>query len=658
MKKNIWLLFLVCLFTTKVYATETYYSEYGEFSPYQEELVEKSDTVNVIDETRYLWYKEEEIYGDYKLYNNTDTFSSDCYETKYSEWSKDEPDYSVSRTYQEQKKFEYVFAQDVRYIHLFDLQGSYGSFRIPELIIKINGVEIDYTFNCEGCWEDFDKYIHNGIIVENESYIYNDGSLVIDLGRDYPINDIEITFYIFDLGDEEKIYTIGYSKNGENVFCLKTYSLEFSDYYWSNAVEVKYDIYISKIRKELWTYGFISSHKLDSEYIVDETEMIEYRYKEKYCRLYTINKKYNDTYTRASIGDYINKDESKVKKYYSFQTRDKLEIDVYDITESNFDLNKFVISYTDNYKITNNINWSKNGKYDITFKLNDIIVNKTVNLNLKENTIIEYKNKIEELEKELDYVTKNFQEKENLYNEKIKQLELEIITLTKDLASCKEDCEKDKNCLEQLIKEKDTLIEQYNIELTELSDKVNELQVELKDKLDSLESLTIINDEKNKEINLLKETLEKLAEESKIINENIISDYNKKIDSLNNLNDNYANKIIALEDKIKVLNDKLANVVSSKQQLEKDLNEEINLNKILKEENNNINSTLEEELKNKEALTLKLKSEAKEKEKLNSKLHNYLLKINNFKINNFVWIYILIFLIVIFIVNWLRKRSK
>ena len=167
MKKFLWLIFLCLTLINKIDA-KVYYSDYSAYSPFQENEILPSDTIDVIKEERYLWYKDKEILGEYKLYNNVDNFSDDCYLTEFTNWDNKKID-NVGYIYEERNVYNYTMAKGVRYIHLYDLQGSYGSFRIPELDIKYKGKSLKYTYTCEGCLEGFDDYIHNGIYEENNN---------------------------------------------------------------------------------------------------------------------------------------------------------------------------------------------------------------------------------------------------------------------------------------------------------------------------------------------------------------------------------------------------------------------------------------------------------------------------------------------------------
>ena len=285
MKKILWLIFL-CLIINKVDA-KVYYSEYSEFSPFQEEEVTSSDTIDVIKEERYLWYKNVETLGDYKLYNNVDNFSDNCYMTEFTDWDNQKID-NIGYVYEERNAYNYTMSKGVRYIHLYNLQGSYGSFRIPELEIKYKDNSLNYTYTCEGCLEGFDDYIHNGIYEENESYITNGGSLIIDLGREYPIHLIDVIFYIFDLGNSDKLYTIGYSTDKNNIFISKSYNLKFSDWHWTNAVKIVQDI--SQLDEKDWKYNEITIGIRNNDFVINKESIKQYRYQEKWCKVYEIGK--------------------------------------------------------------------------------------------------------------------------------------------------------------------------------------------------------------------------------------------------------------------------------------------------------------------------------------------------------------------------------
>ena len=490
MKKILWLIFL-CLIINKVDA-KVYYSEYSEFSSFQEEEVTSSDTIDVIKEERYLWYKNVETMGDYKLYNATDNFSDDCYLTEFTDWNNKKID-NVGYIYEERNIYNYTMAKGVRYIHLYNLQGSYGSFRIPELDIKYKDKSINYTYTCEGCLEGFDDYIHNGIYEENKSYIANGGSLIIDLGKEYPIHLIDIVFYIFDLGNSDKLYTIGYSTDKNNLLYSKQYNLQFADEYWKNAVKRVHNT--DELSTSIWQYNEVYSGLKNNDFVINKESIKQYRYQEKWCKVYEISKEYSD-YSKDPIGDYNNKLEDSLKYFYSYRTRDKLDLDIKEITEINFDLNNFIISSSDEVKINSNINWNKNGIYDISFQVNDLIVNEKVKLNIEANTIEELKELIDSIKKD--------------YENKIKELEEQL-----------NNCKLDKDCLNKKIIELNNLVKQYEEEVFNLNNQILNYQ----NKINSLENLN----------NIYLDKINELEDDIKNLNNGIRNITKEKEEQLNNL---------------------------------------------------------------------------------------------------------------------------
>ena len=439
MKKILWLIFLI-ISSFNFVSAQVYYSDYSNFSDFQEEAVTATDTIDVIKEARYLWYKNNEVLKDYQLYNEYDKFSDDCYLTEYTNWMSEKFD-NIGYIYETREKYTYTKSKEARYIHLYNLQGSYGAFRIPELNVSVDGKKINYTFTCSGCNSDFGNYINNGNYDENSSYIDNNGSLIIDLAKSYPITKIKVLFYIYDLGNTDKLYTIGFSNDKKDIYSKQSYTMKFSDYYWDNAQKVTKTIYDLNVPLSTYSTTYDSYEKESNDYIIDTKINYEYRYQEKWCKVYTLEKEYSN-YSKEPIGDYVYKEEDSLKYFYSYRTRDKIDIELKEITNKNFDLNNFINSSTGKVTINNNIDWNKNGTYDIQFKLNDLIVKEKVVLNIEENTISsleeqikEYQNKIKNLEEQLN---KCNLDKECL-NKKIDQLTNEISTLNNKLKEKEEE---------------------------------------------------------------------------------------------------------------------------------------------------------------------------------------------------------------------------
>lgn len=504
MKKILWLIFLSFLIVTNVDA-KVYYSDYSDFSQFQEEEVFPSDTVDVIKEKMYLWYKNVNKLGDYKLYNNVDSFSNDCYMTEFTDWSNQKID-NAGYNYEERNAYYYTMAKGIRYIHLYNLQGSYGSFRIPELDIQYKDKSIKYTYTCNGCLEGFDDYINNGIYEENESYIDNGGSLIIDLGKEYPFHLIDVIFYIFDLGNSDKTYTIGYSTDKENLLYYKQYVLQFSDEYWSNAVKRFHNI--DEIDDSIWKYNETYVGLRNNDFVINKESIKQYRYQEKWCKVYETFKEYSE-YSKEPIEDYIYRVDDSLKYFYSYRVRDKLELDIKEITSKDFNLNDFIVTSTDEVLINDDINWDKNGIYNVSFKLNNINVKEEVVLNVESNTISDLNKKIKYLEEQLNKLKiekeKSLQLQENLNKE--------IISLKEQLYNCSLEKEKE-------IQNQNNLNDFYTSKTNELEEDIKNLNesigsiIKEKENLNNSNVLKINDLEKN--ITKLNNDNKKLMEENNL----------------------------------------------------------------------------------------------------------------------------------------------
>ena len=628
MKKILWLIFLLVL-GVKVEAKEVYYSDYSNFSEFQQEEVINSDIVEVEKEERYLWYKEIQEEQDYQLYNLEDNFSDDCYFTEYSNWQNEKID-NPGYVYDERNVYQYKKAKSVRYIHLYNLQGSYGAFRMTELTIKVNNKEIDYKYTCEGCLSGFDDYINNGIYDENKSYINNGGSLIIDLGKQYPLNQIEVIFYIFDLGPSDKLYTIGYSTDKKDIFIAQSYILNFADEYWDNALKVVKKITDLNISLQEWTTSETSYEIDDDASIVDTKVTKQYRYQEKWCKVYQKKKEYYQEYSNKAIDDYIYRDEESKKTFYRYRTRDKLEIDVYDITDENFDLNNFIVTSTDEVEITNNIDWNKNGIYDITFTLNDLIVTKSVTLNIDSNTIDELEKEILILEQQISNLEEDLKKQKKYYEEQLEILEEKL-----------NNCQSDNNCLKEILEEKELIIKNQEEQLISLNDKINQLQAEINSKIDEIIYLNQNNELLKDKITKLNEEIIKLKNNTSNLNQEVINEYNKTNDLII-INQFYKEKIDELTEDLNLLNE--------------------STNKKLTDKNNLINQyeqkikELEDKLNENQCLT-DLKKEQNTNEDLNNKLNNYVLKITSNRIFDITMI-VLFLLLLLYVIFKNQKPKK
>lgn len=490
MKKIVFILLLLPFCMGKVFAADVYYSEYTPFSDWQEEVVYKNDMMNVEEEVRYRWYKINQVPGNYELFQSDGLFLNDCYQTPFTDWSTIQPSYHESRLVQERTKYTYKLDTGMRYIHLTNVSGSYDSFRIPELRTMIDGQDINYTYTCNGCNDTFDNHIHNGNVNENWSSLTNGGSLLIDLGRVYPAHKVELQFYIYDVGTDPKTYTVSFSKDGINMLGSQTYTLNFTGWEYSESAYRVHNIYNMGIGENIWTTTTSTYTPYNNEFQLSTTTQQEYAYTEKMCRTYTENKQYTTSYLKDGNSEFPNKDNNQSKIYYRYQTRDKLEladIHVIDKQTDNWDI--FVLSASKPYQVTENIDWSKNGTYLVTFQVGDLEVNKEIEVELIENKIADYERQIDELTNQLQQLQMDKEKQKEKYEKQISNLEKESDDLRQQLQSCEEMCRNEKECLQEVIHQKEKLIQEYEAKILELSNALNEYQVRLEEQEGMLREL-------------------------------------------------------------------------------------------------------------------------------------------------------------------------
>jgi len=558
MKKLLFLLFTWSFCMGQVFANEVYYSTYTPFSDWQKRELEATDTVNVEQQTRYLWYKINQIPGNYALFENGGQFLDDCYYSDLSGWSTIAPVYHESRNVEERTKYTYKLDTGIRYIHLTDVSGSYSSFRIPELRTMINGVDTPYTYMCNGCNDTFDSHIHNGNRYENWSSLANGGSLMIDLGMVYPVHQVELQFYIYDVGTAPKKYTVSFSRDGSNKIASQSYVLNFSGMEYEQAEYRVHNIYNMGVEESAWTTMDVTYIPYTNDFQLFTNTQTEYAYREKMCRAYTENKQYSDEYLTIGTDIFPYRDNNQTKVFYRYQTRDKLELADIKIVDKRIDNWDTMVLYSSkSYKVIEDIDWSKNGLYSITFQVGDLEVTKEIDVQLIENTIVEYKKQIIDLNNRIHQLQKDYQTQKINYEQQIHGLEGEISVLKQQLQKCTEDCEKDNGCLQDTIQEKNELLEQYEQRILELSNMINEYQVMLKEQSEDLLDL-------ESSMGILQEQLEQLK----------------------NSNQGLENKVVEQEEKLGKLAQDIFKLIANNNEYQKLL--QVKQDKLLEIEKNNI----------------------------------------------------------------------
>ena len=376
---------------------QTYYSDYGPFSDYQIEAISNDELTEVEVERRYLYYKEvKEIGGYYLEGTNPSEYSlinkEDSLLTDYSDWSLTKTISQPNRLTEERQYYEYTDALDVRYIHFYNLSGSYGALRISELEITVNNVSIDYAITCRTCSTYFLDNIHDGNIFENMSVIYNGGYFDIDLGNYYPLSSIAIQVSLYDQGNEPKIYTISITR-GPSV----------NDITHADIVMYQYFKSVDFNDIKTTTFNIDNIRVLYSEYhpwVRSETPVTprkarminqfnEYRYQDTEYSYYRINKEYATEYMVNANPEYTIKDETLYRDYYRYRNRQKLVLkEPFIINTPKANLDSFIIESSGEVLISGAVDYQINGIYPITITNGNISLTKEVTIAIPDNDII------------------------------------------------------------------------------------------------------------------------------------------------------------------------------------------------------------------------------------------------------------------------------
>lgn len=635
MKKIVLLLLLLPICIGRVFASEVYYSEYSKFSDWQEERVLSSDTTYVEEEKRYKWYQKEEVPGDYALYDSNGNFSDDCYMTDLTEWTTERPPTHESRVISSRYQYTYQISKDVRYIHLKNFSGS-DVFRIAELRAYISSTEMKYKYTCEGCSSNFGSVIRDGN-KDDVAYIENNGELVIDIGNIYPIHYLRLELSLYDTGTNNKNYTIGFSNDKENIFVEKDISLSFTNTP-GQTEDITHTIWNLNVADSDW-----STFDVTYEPYIDRTQastkvVEEFAYTEKMCRVINEDRTYIDDYYKDQPQNYPFRDEEQSKTYYRFKTRNRLELsDHLVITDKNFDLSDLVIDSTLPFTIDGKVDLNNNGNYPITITSDSITVQKELSVQIIQNEINKYETEIAKMRQTLEQLQQS-------WNQEKEQYELKIDALNKQLITCAEE----KEYLQELINQKDKALKEYEKNILYLSNQINQIQVQLQAKQSELEQLKHQKKIDQDKIVDLEKKLEELTHQGANLNQDIAKDYQTQLEGKDRLLKAYLLKIQQLTNQLHTVHQNVQVIIEQRDAYQQE-NEQ--LQRQLEEYKNNSNQCSD--------IQQELEISKQEKENLNQKLNNYILKIRGENKLSLLWFYIIcVILFVSTVIYRLRKKSN
>lgn len=540
--KKIFLILCMFLCIGNVSAS-THYSDYSDFSDWNIDYIEEDDKTFVETKTLHKYYREE-ISGEYFLEgeNNSNypiVDYNNYYYSDYSEYGLEYPLVKPNRDIETIGGYKYQEATKVKYIVFDNIHGSYGSLRITEIGIKDSkGNNIEYLAICNNCNIQFLDYINNGIYKENESYIENGGSLVLELYDYYSYDDIYLSMGIFDVTNETKTYNISFYPNLESDKLLYiNVSDNFTNDYYKDTPIYNYD-YTNMVKGNIT----FSEPKISlDEILPTESTNVEsvslYRYRDKYYYYYKVDKYYSDFMEYGNDEYPIESDEFIT--YFRYKRRDKAIIeDNITITNYNVNLQDYIESSTD-FSIATDIDVTKNGVYYVQYILPYEVVRKEIVVNIEENNLKEENQRL------IDE-----------YNNLLTQYE-ETLSMLEDLERVNQNNNNEYQKLSELFvelqnryNELQNVIDDLNNDLLFEQDRYNELLSLYEETLYNLNDLERINQNNNNEYQKLSELfvdLQNKYKELQLVVNNLNND-------LTNSNNNYDRLLINYNEALSIIN--------------------------------------------------------------------------------------------------------
>lgn len=392
------LLLVFFLFVPKVYG-QTYYSEFSEYKE-SREFIEESDTtvVSKIDNSKY--YKEERFYEDYYIEGQNNPLFPYIDKTMfYTEGfsTYDVPDFALNREISTITLYKYTYMWPIRFLFLYNIKND---VEIESINVYDGEEKIEYFL-----YKNDSLYFKNIISLKENDFV------MIDLKALYFLDDLEVVIDFINEVDQISIKIQNQREIWSNAFVNKNlnnvqgiYSLRFEDFDVVSPVTTSTD--------------FMYEQNTDIKKTTVEETMYEYRVLDYKYAYYDVFKSYVEEESEDTI-----KEEDVI---YQYKTRDKMTIED-DIVIENYhtSLDSFV-NATGPYELIGEIDYLKNGEYDVIFRLNDLEVLKKVKVNIEDNVLLEQK------EKENIDTIKKLEEKLEENNYAINKKDLNIKTIMKD----------------------------------------------------------------------------------------------------------------------------------------------------------------------------------------------------------------------------------
>ena len=408
MKKFLIGCILVSLFflTTVSAKEEIYYGEYGPFHDWSMEQIGESDTVQVEYEKRYRWYYDEITYGDYTLLGDvTDEYpKQDLKQSKqgdWSDWSMQQPENMEKRQIEKEQLYRFRTMRPIRYIYFYDAEGSGGRLIIPEIRIYAKGQKVDYRATCDTCSSNLVDGIQDGNTKDLGNEMMESSTLILDLQKEYVIDDISVEIYLYDIGKSAKRLTYGFTDTTEvptQFFVYNPFKAKFTSDTKDDICQIEFTSFSLQMGNPKWREFQYSKEAVNKTITMEVLYGIFYRYRDTYYRQYRKTRHETEAYTKEKPEQYQHKIKDDYQEWYRYRTRDKVVLSGdWIITEEDFSIDSFIKEKTREVKFQTDLDLSKNGVYDIVFDLGFKKVKKKIVVDILKNDQKQYQEVQEEI---------------------------------------------------------------------------------------------------------------------------------------------------------------------------------------------------------------------------------------------------------------------
>ena len=422
MKKIMYVLsiLLLCDFSgVRALENSIYYSNYGEWSEYSKDNYSKTELMDVEVERRYKWFKSKER-GEYLNYyegiKKYDNLNKDNYKySDYSDWQESSPEKITDRVIETKIKYFVKRIKPIKTLYIVSGDFKTDEVDLNQIDIFNDGKKVSFKSTCGDCSEKYKLKNKSGVLMlELDNFYYFDNlKIIVKSPNIKNINSINfwVTAPKENSNEEALFYRYTFEGSSNN-------SIDISIYDFSKVKPIYEDgVYYDELpflRKDDY-----------------KEELVSYRYKDKLYYFYSCDKEYIDGYFKEKNG--YDKDINNFLDYYRYRNRDKIEFSKYiEINKNDEYLDNFITSTVD-YEVEGNIDYTKNGLYNVKVKTYFLTKDISVLINIKEN---EKNSKDEKLVDDYKELEKKY---DNLLEEKVEDRSSDEVI---EENSCKKELEK------------------------------------------------------------------------------------------------------------------------------------------------------------------------------------------------------------------------